>query len=131
MSYIVPTPGSHFDAEYIRAYFREVDTMRPDSLAEWYAQTGSFRFANSDPVVGRAAIVETLNAFYATVSSMHHQELGLWVDTDSGVFEAEVTFKTNDGRTVRIPAVSILRVENGLVKDFRFVMDARPLALPA
>lgn len=130
MSTIVPTPGSHFDADYVRAYFREVDAMRPEGLTLWYAPTGSFRFANSDPVVGHSAIAATLNAFYATVTSMHHRELGLWVDGDSGVFEAEVTFETKDARTIRLPAVSILRVDNGFVQDFRFVMDAGPLASP-
>lgn len=130
MSIIAPTPGAHFDADYVRTYFREVDAMRPDGLAQWYMPAGSFRFGNYDPVVGHAAIVATLNAFYATIRSMHHRELGLWADADSGVFEAEVTFETNDGRTVRIPAVSILRAENGFVRDFRFIMDAAPLASP-
>jgi SnoaL-like domain len=131
VSQLTPSPGSHFDGEYVRAYFREVDAMLPNGLAEWYSHTGSFRFANSDPVAGRAAIVEMLTAFYATVVSMHHRELGLWVEADSGVFEAEVTFETKDGRVLHIPAVSILRIENGLVQDFRFVMDAAPLAPPA
>lgn len=127
----IPSPGSPFDADYIRAYFREVDAMRPEGLAAWYAPTGSFRFANSDPVTGRPAIVETLNAFYASITSMHHRELGVWTTADSGVFEAEVTFETRDGRTVRIPAASILCVENGLVRDFPFIMGAAPLAPPA
>lgn len=127
----VPRPGTQFDADYIRAYFREVDAMRPQGLTQWYAPQGSFRFANNEAVTGHAAIVETLNAFYATVTAMHHRELGVWVDADSGVFEAEVTFETKDGRTVRIPAASILRVENGLILDFRFIMDAAPLTPPA
>ncbi len=123
-----PGPGSAFGAEYVRAYFREVDTMRPDALAAWYASDGSFRFANSDPVIGHRAIMKLLGAFYATVRSMHHRELGVWTTADSGVFEAEVAFQTADGRTVQLPAVSILRVANGLISDFRFVMDASPLA---
>ena len=126
-----PAPGSTFDADYIRAYFREVDAMRPDGLAAWYAPDGSFRFANADPVTGHAAIVSTLESFYATVASMHHRETGVWTDADSGVFEAEVTFVTGDGRTVRLPAASILRVRDGYVRDFRFIMDASPLASPA
>lgn len=130
MSSFAPSPGAYFDIDYVRAYFSEVDAMRPDGLAQWYMPTGSFRFGNHDPVVGHPAIMGTLSAFYASIRSMHHRELGLWVDTDSGVFEAEVTFETNDGRTVRIPAVSIMRVENGFVRDFRFIMDAAPLASP-
>ena len=82
-------------------------------------------------MTGHLAIVETLNAFYASITSMHHREFGVWTDADSGVFEAEVIFETTDGRTVRIPAASILCVENGLVRDFPFIMGAAPLAPPA
>jgi hypothetical protein len=58
---------------------------------------------------------------------MRHEPLGIWHDADSGAMEASVYFELPDGRTVELPAVSVLRVRNGLVHDFRFVMDASPL----
>ena len=120
-------PGDRFDGEYIRAYFREVDAMRPRELVKWYTPKGSFRFANNPPVMGADAMIGTLEQFYATLKSMRHKEQGLWVAGGAGVFEALVTFETQDGRTVSIPAASILRTEGGFVQDFRFIMDAAPL----
>jgi ketosteroid isomerase-like protein len=120
-------PSRSFDADYIREYFNEVDRMNPDGLLAWYAEDASFRFANQEPARGKQAIGELLAGFYGTVRSMRHEPLGIWHDADSGAMEASVHFELPDGRTVELPAVSVLRVRNGLVHDFRFVMDASPL----
>lgn len=118
-----------FGPAWIAAYFEEVDRMDPNGLLAWYADDGSFRFANQPRVTGKPAIREVLAQFYASIRSMRHHRTGVWVDegAQSGVWEAEVEFATPDGRSVRIPAVSVLRLSNGLVQDFRFIMDAAPL----
>jgi len=101
--------------------------MNPEGLAVWYADDGRFRFGNSPPVEGKPAIVDVLRSFYGSIRSMSHAMTGCWVDGETGVWEAEVTFGLPDGRTVTIPAVSVLRTRNGKVQDFRMVMDAAPL----
>ena len=120
-------PDRAFDADYIRDYFTEVDRMAPDGLLEWYTDDASFRFANQEPAQGKQAIGDVLRQFYASIQDMHHEPQGIWHDADSGAMEASVHFTTGDGRKVTIPAVSVLRVRDGLVHDFRFVMDAAPL----
>ncbi len=116
-----------FGKAWIAAYFAEVDRMDPEGLAAWYADDGRFRFGNSLPVEGRPAIAEVLRSFYGSITSMSHAMTGCWVDGASGVWEAEVTFGLPNGRTVTIPAVSVLRTRDGKVQDFRMVMDAAPL----
>lgn len=116
-----------FGPEWIRDYFAEVDRRDADGLLRWYAESASFRFANQPPAQGKPAIRELLSGFYATIATMQHAPLGIWADEDSGVFEAEVRFGMPDGRELRLPAVSVLRVRDRRVHDFRFVMDASPL----
>ena len=79
--------------------------------------------------MGKAAIVEVLSQFYGSIAGMRHDRTGVWIDepAQSGVWEADVTFTKADGAQVVIPAVSVLRMRDGLVDDFRFVMDAAPL----
>lgn len=122
-----------FGPAWIAAYFQDVDRMDPDGLLAWYAEDGSFRFANQPRVTGKPAIREVLAQFYGSIRSMHHHRTGGWVDegAQSGVWEADVEFTSQDGRNVRMPAVSVLRPRNGLVHDFRFVMDAAPLQVGA
>lgn len=118
-----------FGEGWIAAYFAEVDRMDPDGLLQWYAEDGAFRFASQPRVTGKPAIRQVLTAFYGSIRAMRHQKTGVWVDTaaQSGVWEAEVAFTMPDGREVAVPAVSVLRLTDGLVHDFRFVMDASPL----
>lgn len=118
-----------FGGDWIAAYFEEVDRMNPDGLLRWYADDGSFRFAGQPKVIGKPAIKQVLANFYSSIRSMHHHRTGVWVDAAaaSGVWEAEVEFTRRDGKVVMIPAVSVLRLRDGLVADFRFVMDAAPL----
>lgn len=127
----MPANTAPFDEAWIAAYFAEVDRMDPEGLVAWYADDGRFRFGNSEPVTGKAAIAETLRAFYGSITSMSHAKTGCWVSADSGVWEAEVTFGLPDGRRATIPAVSILRLKNGQVHDFRMVMDASAVVGPA
>ncbi len=116
-----------FGPDWIAAYFAEVDRMDPSGLLRWYADEASFRFANAPAVRGKAAIGAVLGGFYSSIRSMSHQGTGVWTGADSGVWEAEVTFVTRGGAQHVLPAVSILRLKNRLVSDFRFVMDASPL----
>jgi ketosteroid isomerase-like protein len=116
-----------FGEAWIAAYFAEVDRMSPDGLVAWYTDDGRFRFGNNPAVQGKAAVADVLRGFYGSITSMSHARTGCWVDGESGVREAEVTFGLPDGRTITIPAVSVLRTRDGKVDDFRMVMDAAPL----
>jgi len=116
-----------FGQAWIASYFAKVDRMDPRGLAAWYADNGRFRFGNSPSVEGKTAIIKVLRGFYGSIRSMSHEMTGCWVDGETGVWEAEVTFGLPDGRTVTIPAVSVLRTRDGKVHDFRMAMDAAPL----
>ncbi len=116
-----------FGPAWIRGYFAMVDTMDPDELVRWYTEDGSFRFANQPPAQGKAAIKEALTQFYGLITSMRHEHTGDWSDADSGAWEAIAHFETKDGRKLALPAVSTLRLRDGLIHEFRFAMDATPI----
>ena len=58
---------------------------------------------------------------------MEHINTGLWLGNNSAVFEAEVILVRRDGAKVEIPAISIIRRQEALIKSFVFIMDASPL----
>lgn len=123
----MPVSTKPFGPDWITDYFAMVDTLDTDELVRWYADDGEFRFANQPPAQGKPAIVAALKQFYGLITSMHHEKTGCWADSDSGVFEATAHFGTKDGRSVAIPAVSTLRMKDGLIHRFLFVMDAAPV----
>ena len=120
-----------FGEEWITEYFAMVDKRDLEEFARWYGEDCSFRFANEAPAKGMPAIRKALDQFYAQITSMRHEKLGCWTKGDSGAFEAIAHFTTKDGRKVELPAVSTLRIRDGLVHEFHFVMDAAPIARSA
>ena len=52
---------------------------------------------------------------------------GVWWDETSGAFEAIAHFETKDSRAVAIPAISSMRLKDGFIQRFLFVMDAAPV----
>ena len=123
----MPVSSRPFGEAWIADHFATVDRLDPEELAGWYADAASFRFANQPPAQGKAAIAAALRQFYGLITSMRHEKTGCWADADSGAWEAIAHFETKDGRRVALPAVSTLRVRDGLVHEFRFVMDASPI----
>ena len=120
-----------FGEAWIADYFTMVDRLDPEELVTWYTEDGSFRFANQSPAQGKAAMITALKQFYGLLKSMHHEKTGCWADDHSGAWEAIAHFETKDGRQFALPAVSTLRVRDGLIYEFRFVMDATPITQAA
>lgn len=121
-----------FGAEWITEYFAMVDRKDPKELVTWYNDDGSFMFANSPVAHGKDAITKALDQFYGLIDSIHHEKTGVWVDGETGVWEAKVHFvpKATEKELI-LPAASILRLRNGKVQDFRMYMDATPITAPA
>ena len=123
----MPVSQKPFGEAWIADYFAMVDRLDPEELVTWYTDDASFRFANQQPATGKAAIVAALEQFYQLITSMRHEKTGCWAESHSGAWEAIAHFETKDGRTLALPAVSTLRLREGLIHEFRFVMDASPI----
>ncbi len=119
--------GQNISADFVWKYFENVDTMIPEKVTQYYNKESTFKFGNAPAAKGPEEIREALNSFYQLINGMEHVNTGLWLGDDNAVFEAQVHFEKKSGEKVIIPAISIMRLENDNVKDFRMVMDASPL----
>ena len=119
--------GKDITAEWVWAYFQDVDTLVPSKVIQHYTEDGQFYFANNLPAQGKAAIEKMLAEFYSNLQAISHRNVGLWLGDNSAVFEAEVTFTRKDGSQIILPAASILRRRGTQVYDFRMDMDASPV----
>ena len=115
--------------EWIRNYFKIVDTLDADVIVTHFTDGGKFRFSNQSPAVGKQAVRDGLAQFFETIQAMHHENTGLWLgeDGNSAVWEADVTYTRKNGTQVTLPCVSILRSRNDQIYDFRMNMDISPV----
>jgi ketosteroid isomerase-like protein len=117
---------------WVARVFAAIDAMDTDSVVAFFADDAVFRFGNSEPVQGRAAIREALAGFFGSIGGLNHVVTGVWRGTwERGpalAVETAVTYTRTDGsRTPTLPATSTLRMQGELIQDYRIFVDLAPL----
>jgi ketosteroid isomerase-like protein len=80
--------------------------------------------------VGSAAIAETAAAMANVVASMSHKMLAVWTTNQPDpavICEMDVTYLRHDGSALTLPCVSVFRLRDGRVADYRIYMDINPV----
>jgi hypothetical protein len=93
-----------------RLYDEAVDQKDADGFAAVFTDDAWMRFGNNDPITGRENIRQAIAGFFTLFQSLKHESTGTtWAD-GTLVVEANVTYTLFDGRTVTVPASTIMRI---------------------
>jgi hypothetical protein len=107
--------------------FADIDSMDPDAFAAHLADDVSFKFGNSDPVIGRQAVRDTWAGFCDGIAGVSHEVIEQWDQGPATIVESTVTYTRKDQSTISLPVVTIYRGEGELIDDYRIFMDVAPL----
>jgi ketosteroid isomerase-like protein len=118
----VMTPSDH-----IRRMLASFDAKDVSALAAFMTDDVSLRLGNAEPVQGKSAFVEAVNAFFASVEGFRHQVLNVWSDGDALIAEFDVHYSRLDGGEVTVPCCNVFRLRDGLVAEYRSYIDATPV----
>ena len=121
------------DERIARELLAALDAGDIDTALGLLTEDVTFRFGSAEPAVGRAALAGTAAAMAGVVGSMSHEMLAVWTTgaPDPAVIcETSVTYVRHDGSGVSLPCVSIFRLRDGLVADYRIYMDVNPALAP-
>jgi len=121
----IGAPTTAFD--YVLEVYEAVDSKDEQRLAHFLTESCTFVYANSDPVVGRANVAEASKKFLALIAGIKHQLLDVWALDDVIVSRLEVTYTRKDSSTLTVPAVTIWRMRDGQIDDYRIYIDIAPL----
>jgi ketosteroid isomerase-like protein len=113
--------------ERIRKMFATFDAQDVPALAAFVTDDVYLRLGNPEPVHGKPAFVEAVNAFLASVAGFRHEVLSVWSDGDALIAQFDVHYTRLDGGEVTLPCCNVLRLRDGLVADYRSYMDAAPV----
>lgn len=119
-----------------RLYSEHVDHKDADGFAAVFTQDGTLRFGNSDTLVGRDAIRAAIAQFFSAFVSLRHHSGRTWLDGDTLVLEAVVTYVRHDGQQVTVPATTIFHLASDaqsaepIVDECRIYVDLTPLFAP-
>ncbi len=118
-------------------YDDAVDKKDAPGFAAAFTKDAWLRFANNPPIVGRKNIEGAIAQFFTAMQSLEHTRKGEFLDGDTLILEAEVTYTRHDRAKVTVPAVTILRIASSkggnsefLADQCRIYVDLMPLFAP-
>jgi ketosteroid isomerase-like protein len=114
-------------AEQVRPIFAAFDAKDVSTFASFMADDVRLRLGNAEPVEGKPAFVEAVNAFLGSVASFRHEIINVWHDGDVLVTELDVHYTRLDSRQVTVPCCNVFRLRDGLVAEYRSYIDATPV----
>ena len=111
----------------VAAIFADIDAFDPDKFVAHLTPDATFRFANADPVTGRAAVKEAVAGFYSSIAGLTHHILNVYEVGDIVIAQINVEYRRLDGKSVTVPNADILVFDGDLVRDWQIYIDVTPV----
>jgi len=111
----------------VAAIFADIDAFDPDKFVAHLTPDATFRFANADPVTGRAAVKEAVAGFFSSIAGLTHHILNVYEVGDIVIAQINVEYRRLDGKSVTVPNADILVFDGDLVRDWQIYIDVTPV----
>jgi len=111
----------------VAAIFADIDAFDPDKFVAHLTPDATFRFANADPVTGRAAVKEAVTGFFSSIAGLTHHIRNVYEVGDIAIAQIDVEYRRHDGKSVTVPNADILVFDGDLVRDWRIYIDVTPV----
>jgi ketosteroid isomerase-like protein len=115
-------------------YDESVDRKDAVGFAAAFEDDATLRFANNDPIVGRANIEAAITGFFQAMQTLKHAPQRTTVAGNLLFLEATVTYLRHDGQSVSVPAMTVFEMAEmqGTPKARRcdIYVDLAPLFAP-
>ncbi len=107
--------------------FAAIDKQDARGFAEFLTDDASFRFGSAPAVTGRAAIIEAVSAFFASLAGVSHRITAVATRGDMLFCEGETTYTRHDGKAVVVPFADVFEYAGDKIADYRIYADLAPL----
>jgi hypothetical protein len=107
--------------------YASIDAMRLDEFAAGLAPDVEVVVGNSPAMHGRQAAKQGIGHFFSTIDGIKHHLVNVAESDGLTFLEANVEYLRKDGKTVTIPAVTVLERDGDLVKSLRIYFDVAPV----
>ena len=109
-------------------YHDFVDKKDAAGFAAVFAEDGTLRFGNEEPLHGRPAIETAIGHFFLAMVSLRHEFNAISRAGDTLFLEAGVTYHRHDGGVVTVPALTVFEMnEDFQARSCRIYVDLAPL----
>jgi ketosteroid isomerase-like protein len=113
--------------EWTPALFASIDAKDTQRLLSFLSDDARFRFGNLPAAVGREAIREAVNGFFASIAACRHDVANVWAPNGHVICQGEVTYTRHDGGVLTLPFVNVFRMAGSLIREYAIYVDASML----
>jgi len=107
--------------------YDSIDAMRLDEFAANLAPDVRLVVGNNPPINGWEAAKQGIGYFWSTIAGLKHRTVNVAESNGLTFLEANVEYLRKDGRSVTVPAVTVLERNGDLVKSLRIYIDVAPV----
>ena len=104
-----------------------IDRLDVDAFAGHLTENVWVRVGSSAAVVGRENVRRAFAGFFAGMRAIDHMITGEWLQDDTIIVEAEVTYTPRQGEGVTIPVATIFRLRENVVYHCQLYLDTSHL----
>lgn len=118
-------------SELVTRLFARGEAFDSEGFIEFFTDKPVYQFGNYEPCFTKAAIKQSVDAFFSQVSALYHEIKMMWELGDVVFVEMDVIYWRKDGSVVTLPCSDIFRLEGDKFSELRIFMDANPVSNPA
>jgi hypothetical protein len=107
--------------------YESIDAMRLDEFVAGLAPDVEIVVGNNPAMHGRQAAKDGIDYFWSTINGLKHHLVNVLESNGLTFLEANVEYLRKDGKSVIIPAVTVLEQRGDLVKSLRIYFDVAPV----
>jgi len=111
----------------IKRYYDVVDAMDLEAFKAMHSKNARVIFANYPAAEGPDQIAGAIGQFWSTIGGLKHTFVNRWDNPEESILEAAVDYRRKDGKSVRVPCVSILKPDGDKVGELRVFIDVAPI----
>jgi ketosteroid isomerase-like protein len=113
--------------KWLTDLFNSIDSKDTQAFSNKLADDVEFRFGNAPLVEGRKDVAETVEAFFKSIHSLHHEIMQSWLQADSVICHGMVTYTRHDCSTLAVPFANIFMLSGKLVSRYLIFVDVSAL----
>ena len=115
------------DGRWIDELFAAIDRKDVAAFSEFFAPEATFRYSNSPPAIGRAAIAQSVAALFVALRAVRHRIDERWLLPDTAIVTGTVTYTRHDGSTLQVPFANVLKRTADKIQGYFIFVDSSAL----
>ncbi len=113
--------------QWIQDFHDHVEAKRLDQVLESFSPDVEVAVGNNPVMRGRAAAKDGLGGLFQAIAGMKHHYVHVATSGSRTFLEMKVDYQRHDGKTVTVPAVTVIERSGSAIRSLHIYLDIGPV----